>query len=343
MFTKKLKLAAALMAVMAIGVVGCSDDDNNPMTGGNPEPTMDIVETAAANGNFTTLLAAAEAADLVDALQGAGPLTVFAPTDQAFAALPAGTVEALLKDKDALTAILTYHVVAGAVTSDQVTKLSSIQTLNGANLTITVTGDGKVKVDNAIIAVTDIRATNGVIHVIDAVLIPGTTGSAKPAALAAGAMLGSGRIAEAVRNGSLNWFTRYLSLYTVSRLAGLPTLTTAVQAAGLKGTLVQDGPYTVFGPTEEAFGALPPGTIPALLGDPTTLSNILLYHVTPGRVKAADVVNLNQATMANNQTVTISVVNGTVKINNANVLFVDIAARNGVLHLIDKVLIPPTS
>jgi uncharacterized surface protein with fasciclin (FAS1) repeats len=334
------RIITAGMLILGLALVGCSDDDNNPMTGGNPEPTMDIVETAAANGNFTTLLAAAQAADLVDALKGAGPLTLFAPTDQAFAALPAGTVDALLKDKDALTAVLTYHVLAGAVTSDKVVSLSSAQTLNGANLTISVTADGKVKIDNATVTVTDIKATNGIIHVIDAVLIPGASGSAKRGAVATEAALGCDRIARAVRNGNLNWFTKYLPLYTVARLAGLPTLTTAVQAAGLKGTLIHDGPFTVFGPTEGAFAALPPGTIPALLGDPATLSNILLYHVTPGRVKAADVVNLNQATMANGQTVTISVMNGMVKINSANVLFVDIAARNGVLHIIDGVLIP---
>ncbi len=126
-----------------------------------------------AAGNFTTLLAAAEAADLVDALKGAGPITVFAPTDEAFAKLPAGTVEALLADKDALTAILTYHVVPGAVTAAEVVKLTSAATLNGSNLTITV-ADDKVMIDNAVVTVTDIKATNGIIHVIDAVMIPAT-------------------------------------------------------------------------------------------------------------------------------------------------------------------------
>jgi transforming growth factor-beta-induced protein len=340
MLSKKFKLMMALMAILAIGMVGCSDNDKNPINSVSPEPKFDIVETAKAAGNFTTLLAAAEAADLVDALKGAGPLTVFAPTDEAFAKLPAGTVEALLADKDALTAILTYHVVPGAITSDQVVKLSSAETLNGASLTITLTSDGKVKVDNALVTVTDIKATNGVIHVIDAVLIPGFSGAARPNALSASASLGSGWVARAIRNGELNWLTKYLSLYTVSRLAGLPTLTTAVKAAGLQRTLMYNGPFTLFGPTEQAFAALPAGTVEALLQDPATLSNILLYHVTPGVVKAADVVKLTEATMANGSKVSISVVNGGVKINNANVLFVDIAARNGVLHIIDGVLIP---
>ncbi len=338
MISRKFKLMMASMAVLSIGMVGCSDnDDKNPMNSAGP--TLDIVETAAAAGNFTTLLAAAEAADLVDALKGAGPLTVFAPTDDAFAKLPEGTVAALLNDKDALTAILTYHVVPGAVTAAEVVKLSSAATLNGKDLTITVV-DGKVKIDDAIVTVTDIKATNGVIHVIDAVLIPAASGSARIEPLSVSASLGSGWVAKAIRNGQLNWFTRYLSLYTVSRLAGLPTLTTAVKAAGLQNTLMYSGPFTLFGPTDQAFGALPAGTVEALLKDPATLSNILLYHVTSGKVKAADVVNLTEATMANGSKVSISVVNGGVKINNANVLFVDIAARNGVLHIIDGVLLP---
>ena len=338
MISRKFKLMMAFMAVLSIGMVGCSDnDDKNPMN--SAKPTLDIVETAQAAGNFTTLLAAAEAADLVDALKGAGPLTVFAPTDDAFAKLPEGTVAALLNDKDALTAILTYHVVPGAVTAAEVVKLTSAATLNGKDLTITVV-DGKVKIDNAIVTVTDIKATNGVIHVIDAVLIPAASGSARIEPLSASGSLGSGWVAKAIRNGQLNWFTRYLSLYTVSRLAGLPTLATAVKAAGLQNTLMYNGPFTLFGPTEQAFAALPAGTVEALLKDSATLSNILLYHVTPGVVKAADVVKLTEATMANGSKVSISVVNGGVKINNANVLFVNIAARNGVLHIIDGVLLP---
>ncbi len=337
----------ALMAVFAIVVVGCSDSDNNNPMSGSQEPTMDIVETAAAAGNFKTLLAAVEAADLVDALKSEGPLTVFAPTDEAFAALPPGTVEALLQDIDALTAILTYHVVVGDVRAAQVVNLSSAQTLNGAEVTIMVTNDGKVMIDNATVTVTDIITTNGVIHVIDAVLIPQAENSASRIGAQTTASsfffgsyrIGCGWISNAIVDGRLNWLNRYLSIYTVARLAGLNTLATAVNAAGLKSTLQWSGPFTVFAPTEDAFGALPEGTIPALLNDPETLANILLYHVTSGRVYAADVVKLTEATMANGGTVSISV-NGGVKINDANVIAVDIKARNGVIHVIDGVLLP---
>lgn len=347
MITNKLKLMMALVAVLTVGMVGCSDDDeSNPMTSAAPETQLDIVQTADKAGNFTTLLAAAEAADLVEALKGEGPLTVFAPTDDAFAALPEGTVEALLLDIDALTAILTYHVVPGAVTAGEVVKLSSAPTLNGSNLTITVTGDGKVMIDDANVIVTDIETSNGIIHVIDAVMIPPVTVSAREGAGSAATSWISGRysfgggwIAQAIRGGKLQWLTKRLSLYTVARLSGLPTLTTAVKAAGLRRTLMLGGPFTLFGPTEEAFAALPAGTVEALLKDPETLSNILLYHVVAGVVKAADVVKLTEATMANGQTVSISVGDG-VMINDANVIVVDIPARNGVIHIIDGVLIP---
>ena len=133
----------------------------------------DIVDTAVAAGDFKTLAAALQAAGLVDTLKGAGPFTVFAPTDEAFAKLPAGTVEDLLKpeNKQKLISILTYHVVAGKVMAKDVVKLHEAQTVNGQDVKIMVEG-GKVMVDNANVIKTDIECTNGVIHVIDTVLLP---------------------------------------------------------------------------------------------------------------------------------------------------------------------------
>ena len=133
----------------------------------------DIVDTAVAAGSFKTLAAALQAAGLVETLKGAGPFTVFAPTDEAFAKLPAGTVENLLKpeNKEKLKAVLTYHVVAGKVTAAQVTKLKSAKTVQGGEAKISVAG-GKVMVDNANVVKTDILAKNGVIHVIDTVIMP---------------------------------------------------------------------------------------------------------------------------------------------------------------------------
>ena len=133
---------------------------------------MDIVDTAVGAGNFTTLVAAVGAAGLVDTLKGEGPFTVFAPTDEAFAALPAGTVEDLLKpeNKDKLVSILTYHVVPGKVMSGDLTEGMTAATVNGADVTITL--EGGAKVNGANVTTADIEATNGVIHVIDAVLMP---------------------------------------------------------------------------------------------------------------------------------------------------------------------------
>ncbi|WP_368484845.1 fasciclin domain-containing protein [Pseudoalteromonas sp. SD03] len=133
----------------------------------------DIVDVAAANGSFSTLVAAVKAAGLVDTLKGNGPFTVFAPTDEAFAKLPAGTVENLLKseNKDKLTAILTYHVISGKVMAADVVKLDSAATVQGQSVNVTI-NDGSVMINNANVVMADVKASNGVIHVIDTVLLP---------------------------------------------------------------------------------------------------------------------------------------------------------------------------
>lgn len=133
----------------------------------------DIVDTAVANGSFNTLAAALEAAGLINTLKGEGPFTVFAPTDEAFAKLPEGTVEDLLRpeNKDKLVSILTYHVVPGKVKARDVVKLTSATTVQGSDVAVKVMGD-TVKVDNANVIMTDVKASNGIIHVIDAVILP---------------------------------------------------------------------------------------------------------------------------------------------------------------------------
>ena len=139
--------------------------------GPDSDPTMNIVETAVAAGSFNTLVAAVKAAGLVETLSGEGPFTVFAPTDEAFAQIPADQLNALLADKEALTALLTYHVVAGAVMAEDVVKLSSAETVNGQSVDIEVV-DGKVMVDGAEVITADIKTSNGVIHVINKVIMP---------------------------------------------------------------------------------------------------------------------------------------------------------------------------
>ncbi len=157
-----LTLAAIVAASSFVGVAHAEPRENS----------KDIVAVAAGNGRFNTLVAAVKAAGLAETLQGPGPFTVFAPTDEAFAKLPKGTVEDLLKpeNKEKLVAILTYHVVAGKVMAADV-KTMKARTVNGQSLDVKVT-DGTVTVDNARVVKTDVAASNGVIHVIDAVVLP---------------------------------------------------------------------------------------------------------------------------------------------------------------------------
>jgi uncharacterized surface protein with fasciclin (FAS1) repeats len=152
------------LATMLAAVPAAVEAQSAPMT-------PDIVETAVAAGSFKTLATALEAAGLVETLKGPGPFTVFAPTDEAFARLPKGTLDALLKDKDKLTAVLTYHVVAGQLMAKDVAGIGSARTVNSQSLHISTAG-GKVMIDGATVTRADIAASNGVIHVIDKVLLP---------------------------------------------------------------------------------------------------------------------------------------------------------------------------
>lgn len=161
----------ALALTIALTAVACgSSSKPAETTTTEAVASVDIVDTAVAAGNFTTLVKAVQEAGLVETLKGPGPFTVFAPTDEAFAKLPAGTLEGLLADKAKLTAVLTYHVVSGAVTSADVAGLKSAKTVQGAELTID-TSNG-VKINDATVIKADIKASNGVIHVIDTVLLP---------------------------------------------------------------------------------------------------------------------------------------------------------------------------
>lgn len=179
-----LMLVVGVIAVLGVGYVLINSNQSTTgtetvqkpatQTASSDTKTMEqknIVQIASQAGSFNTLVAAVTAADLVETLSGTGPFTVFAPTDEAFAKLPAGTVEALLKDKDKLTAILTFHVVPGKVMASEVVNLKSAQTVSGQELKIAVE-DGKVMVNGAQVVTADIQASNGVIHVIDTVLLP---------------------------------------------------------------------------------------------------------------------------------------------------------------------------
>ncbi len=166
-------IPSLLFSAFVVACGGAAGSEPTTTTVATSEAKADIVDTAVAAGSFKTLAAALKAADLVDTLKGAGPFTVFAPTDEAFAKLPAGTLDSLLKpeNKSKLKAILTYHVVSGRVGSEQVVALTKAKTVQGTEFVISQDGGG-VMVNNAKVVKTDIACANGVIHVIDTVLLP---------------------------------------------------------------------------------------------------------------------------------------------------------------------------
>jgi transforming growth factor-beta-induced protein len=222
------------------------------------------------------------------------------------------------ENKDTLVAILTYHVVPGKVTAADVVNLTSAKTVQGEEITIKVDGN-TVMVNDAKVTQTDIAARNGVIHVIDTVILPPTVAEK----LAAPAQ---DIVEMAVAAGNFK------------------TLAAALEAAGLVETLKGEGPFTVFAPTDEAFAKLDKKLLDDLLkpANKDRLVAILTYHVVPGKVTAADVVKLNKAKTVQGEEITIKVDGNTVMVNNAKVTQTDIAASNGVIHVIDTVILPPS-
>ena len=267
----------------------------------------DIPRTAQCTDIHDSLVAAVIQAELLETLQGDGPFTVFAPTDQAFA--DAGIDLASLdtpEGKQALSNILLYHVVEGNVPSSAVTECMNADAVNGQTLSFTV-NDG-VMVNGANVTLADVPASNGVIHVIDKVLSPTDTPNDIP------------RTAQCTGNHN--------------------SLVSSVVQAGLLETLRGDGPFTVFAPTDQAFADA--GIDLAALDTPEgkqTLSNILLYHVLDSEVPASAVTDCLSATAVNGNPLSFSV-GETVMVNNANVTATDVPASNGIIHVIDKVLMP---
>ncbi|NJC26620.1 fasciclin domain-containing protein [Neolewinella antarctica] len=253
-----------------------------------------------------TLETAVITAGLDDDLSGDGPFTVFAPTDDAFAALPAGTLTALLADSAGLAQILLYHVVGDSVPSTDLSNGQVVATLQGSNVVVTINDDG-VFINDARVTVTDITADNGVVHVINAVL------SLPPAT-----------VVDVVVDSDIH-----------------NTLETAVITAGLADDLSGEGPFTVFAPTDAAFAALPDGVLTGLLGDSSALADLLLYHVLGAEVFANQLVNGDRFTALSGNRGRINITDDGVFINDAEVTVTDIIAGNGVVHVIDAVLSTP--
>lgn len=277
--------------------------------------SADLVATVTNTATFSTLTKALAAAGLTDTLKGAGPFTVFAPSDAAFAKLPAGTLEALLKSKDDLAKVLTYHVVAGRLTGGSLVA-GELKTLEGDSLTVSL-ANNRVLVNDATVTTTDIAGSNGVIHVIDTVLLP--PGFTAPGASAA---VATGDVFEALQADER-----------------FSTLVKALGTAGLTGTLQGKGPFTVFAPTNAAFAALGDGVADQLLADRATLTKVLTYHVVAGKL-TSDVMKIGPVRTVAGGNLTIGVTGGKVSVNDAKVVTADVPATNGVVHVVDKVLVP---
>ncbi len=340
--TPKRLSAALIVGAMTFAACGSDGNDAAPADTEVAAEVGTIVDVAVANGSFDTLVAAVTAADLVETLSSPGPFTVFAPTDDAFAALPAGLVDALLlpENKATLAKILTYHVVSGEVMAADVTD-GDVATVEGQTVALS-TADG-VTVNGANVIIADVPASNGVIHAIDAVLLPPDVDAAALLAPAEEEAAEAPVETEApvVTDAMAEEMESFGSIVDVAVLNGsFETLVAAVTAADLAETLSGEGPFTVFAPTDDAFAALPEGLVAALLlpENKDTLVKILTYHVVSGEVFAADITDGDVATVEG-QTVALSTADG-VTVNGATVLIADVPADNGVIHAIDAVLVP---
>lgn len=357
--TTPMKAALLAATILSAPAVAYAEAHANPTVGGaEMMAEMNIIENALNSPIHTTLVAAVQAAGLVETLQGDGPFTVFAPTDEAFAALPDGTVETLLmpENKDRLTQILTCHVVAANAMSDAIAGMIAddngnhpVETLGGCTLSAQMDGEMITLTDEqgrtATVTVADVKQSNGVIHVIDAVMLPAAADATQSDAMndsdnpmvGGAAMFANKTIVENAVNSPIH-----------------TTLVAAVQAAGLVDTLNSDGPFTVFAPTDAAFAALPDGTVETLLMEENLaqLQKVLTAHVVPGRLTAAD-LTAGLSGRAFNHLETVSgdalsvqqTASGDVYVydemgNAWQVTTADVMQSNGVIHVVDGVLLP---
>ncbi len=292
---------------------GDDDDDNDD----SMETEATIAGTLTADAQFSTLVTAAQTADLVGALDDEdATLTLFAPTNDAFDKLGQDTITALLSDTDQLTDILQYHLISGAAveaTAAIASAGSKIEMANGDEAALSLSGDDLL-LNLSTITVTDIQASNGVIHVIDTVLQPPADRGTP-----------SNNIVE-----------------TAIAAGNFTTLVTALQAAGLDSVLADESEtYTVFAPSDDAFALIPEATLTGLLADTDALQGVLLQHVIIGaEVDSITAMTLNgsSANTAADEDVSIAIVDGELQIQGAVVTTADIYTSNGIIHVIDQVI-----
>lgn len=314
-----LKLKAAFL-VLPLTLTGCwlDDDNDDPAPQPTPEATT-IVDVAVADGSFTTLVTALETANLVTTLDDENAtFTVFAPTDAAFELLGQEAIDALLADTDELTDVLTYHVLSGEVNAEAAIAAAgtTVETVNGASVGLSLAGDDLL-VNTATVTMTDIQTDNGIIHVIDAVLMPPMTTDASDSTIAEVAA-GDGQFS---------------------------TLVAALTEANLVDTLNDpDATFTVFAPTNAAFDMIDDATLDALLADTDALSAVLLQHVVAdAEVDSVTAFSLNGTSVetASGAEIPISINpdTDTLTVGGATVTMANIQASNGIVHVIDTVIV----
>lgn len=296
-------------------LVGCFDDDDKAQT---PTPeAKTIVDVAVENGSFTTLVAALQATGLDATLDDENAtFTVFAPTDDAFALLGETTINALLADPDTLSSILKYHVIGTRVdsTSAVASAGTTVQTVNGQKIALSLAGDSLL-VNTSTVTVTDVMADNGIIHVIDAVLLPPETTTSE-----------ANIVNTAVNAGNFS------------------TLVKALQTTGLDDVLADETKsFTVFAPTDDAFAVLGNKLINTLLANPDVLANILKQHVVEGAIDSVTAMSQNgkSVTTLFDNTVGVSIEPATnqLQFGGANIITKDIVTTNGIIHVIDAVVV----
>ncbi|MFK7604035.1 fasciclin domain-containing protein [Deinococcus sp. SM5_A1] len=384
-----------------------------------PAPTcMSIAQIVTSDANFSTLATAVEAAGLTETLQG-GSYTVFAPTNAAFAKLPSDTLAAVLNDPEALKNILLYHVVPGKVMAKQVMGMTSGKTAQGSSFLVTISG-GKVMIDNATVTKADVVACNGIVHVIDTVLMPAPAVAAEPAMeemaepiaeeaateMPATEMPAAEPMAEAAPAPEMPMAQAAASISDIPALplsgatAAAPapvveapavveapvatdtttttdtatttdtvatdtadadmaemntnslydvivaddrfsTLRDLLSDAGITDILM-DNEYTIFAPTNEAFAAVDPETLALIASDPNTLQQVLLYHIVTGKMTADQVSTESQISSLEGSRLDLKKTGDTQTVGGANVTDTVDTADNGIIYIIDKVLLPPT-
>ena len=364
--------ATALAPVTAIA-------QENPMVGGAPMfATKNIVENAVNSADHTTLVAAVKAAGLVETLSGEGPFTVFAPTNAAFDKLPDGTVETLLKpeNKDQLTKILTCHVVAANAMSDAIMGMIAddngehpVKTVGGCTFTAKMSSDNIVIVDEqgneATVTIADVKQSNGVIHVIDTVLLPASDDGMESDSAAMDDS-GDGYMADdtmaesamadedTVTVGGAPMYPSKTIVENAVNSADHTTLVAAVKAAGLVETLSGEGPFTVFAPTNAAFGKLPDGTVETLLKpeNKDQLTKVLTAHVVAGDLSAEELIRRarNHGGRYNFNAVSGDALTAVIKGRSlyifdeaggaGKITISNVNQSNGVIHVVDDVLLP---